>query len=112
MEYKCFVCKTKDKKWFIQLGDDTSIRTELTSSFGSLCDVISHGDNSFYLKLSLENMSGAHILHYLNIDETSGGVYVFPMYLGMDYTLTVFTNDIFIKLFNQYPEKVYLLRHF
>jgi len=111
MEYKCFVCKTKDKKWHIQLGDDTSSRTELTSSFGSLCDVISNGDNSFYIKFSLENMSGAHVLHFLDIDET-GGVYVFPMYLGMDYTLTVFTKDIFVKIFNQYPEKVYLLRHF
>lgn len=111
MEYKCFVCKTKDKKWYIQLGDDTSSRTELTSSFGSLCDVISNGDNSFYIKFSLENMSGAHVLHFLDIDET-GGVYVFPMYLGMDNTLTVFTKDIFVKIFNQYPEKVYLLRHF
>lgn len=117
MEYKFLVCRSKEKKWFLISDlDGEKSKTELSSGFDSVCEILGKGDDTFYIIFSTEKLPGSHTLYLIDtLNENTkdiGGLYVFPMYIGMDYTLKVWTKDIFSKMFGEYPENVYIIRHF
>lgn len=102
--------KTQDNKWFVDLPEWEGAIEELQMVCGAdtLLDIISQGEDSVRLFLSLEPQEGCDILDKLyDTPDVGGSYYILLTYKGIEYDLEMWLCGVTEFVFGFMPDKIY-----
>ena len=112
MKYR--IRKTKSSNWYIDIpnysGDVSELKFTETCEF---CEIISKGDDFFYLTMSDEKIPGSNQLIFTEVNTKNDGAWYFlGDYNGHTHNKNILLCNILKQLFEYYPENIYFYRDF
>jgi hypothetical protein len=105
----------ESNRWFIYLPEWKGNKEDLEMVEGAdtMLDIISQGESPITLFLSIQNDCYAYptVLEKLEeCDSIKGGAYyLMKEYNGIEYNLKLWLCDVTLFVFNEFPEKIYIL---
>ena len=105
--------KEVDDRWYVELPEweGSKADLEMVSGADTMLNIISEGESTVSLIISIETFVGSDVLELINMDnDFGGGWYMLKSYKGIDFNLKMWLCSVTEFLYSKMPNEIFICK--